>query len=132
KKHYLATHRISTGLFTLTVPAFSGTELCTSSPAQSQSFPQLQQGQRARLRSIEAKWIGSMDECSSVAVCFMRIDTSMRWRACVGFGRQVGNASIYLRLLLRPPWPVPAEKEEKEETRGATAGLRDLGLMNWD
>lgn len=50
----------------------------------------------------------------------------------VGFRRQVGDASVYLRLLLRPPRPVPAEKEEKEETRGAAAGLRDRGLMIWD
>ncbi|KAF4093849.1 hypothetical protein AMELA_G00006470 [Ameiurus melas] len=48
------------------------------------------------------------------------------------FRRQVGNASVYLRLLLRPPWPVPAEKEEKEETRGTAAGLRDRGLTIWD
>ncbi|KAG7318854.1 hypothetical protein KOW79_017328 [Hemibagrus wyckioides] len=45
---------------------------------------------------------------------------------------QVGNASVYLRLLLRPPRPLPAEKEEKEETRGAAAGLRDRGLTIWD
>lgn len=50
----------------------------------------------------------------------------------VRFWRQVGNASVYLRLLLRPPRPVPEEKEEKEETRGAAAGLRDRGLMIWD
>lgn len=45
---------------------------------------------------------------------------------------QVGNASVYLRLLLRTPRPVPAEKEEKEERRGAAAGLRDRGLTIWD
>lgn len=47
------------------------------------------------------------------------------------FGRQVGNASVYLCLLLRPPWPVSPEKEEKkEEKRGAAAaaGLRNCGL----
>ncbi|KAB5537210.1 hypothetical protein PHYPO_G00116240 [Pangasianodon hypophthalmus] len=48
------------------------------------------------------------------------------------FRRQVGNASVYLRLFLRPPRPVPAEKEEKEETRGAATGLRDRGLTIWD
>lgn len=37
------------------------------------------------------------------------------------FRRQVGNAAVYLRLLLRPPWPVPEEKEEKEERSGAAA-----------
>lgn len=48
------------------------------------------------------------------------------------FGRQVGNASVYLRLLLRSPRPLPAEKKEKEETRGAASGLRDGGLTIWD
>lgn len=46
--------------------------------------------------------------------------------------RQVGNASVYLRLLLRPPRPLSTEKEEKEETRGAAARLRDCGLTIWD
>ena len=37
--------------------------------------------------------------------------------------RQVGNASVHLRLLLRPPWPLLSEKEEKEGGRGAAARL---------
>ncbi|KAL7837777.1 hypothetical protein SRHO_G00274880 [Serrasalmus rhombeus] len=36
--------------------------------------------------------------------------------------RQVGNASVHLRLLLRPPRPLPAEKEEKGGS-GAATGL---------
>ncbi|KAK2821620.1 hypothetical protein Q7C36_020963 [Tachysurus vachellii] len=44
---------------------------------------------------------------------------------------QVGDATVYLRLLLWTPRPVPPEKEEKEETSGAAAGLRDRGLTIW-
>ncbi|KAG7477720.1 hypothetical protein MATL_G00072670 [Megalops atlanticus] len=43
--------------------------------------------------------------------------------------RQVGNASVHLRLLLRPPRLLPDEEEEKEEGGGGEATRpRDRGV----